>query len=77
LLNLTLKGVDIFIKRSQTNKQETYWNNYDLVIWKENSDGFYDQKGMFRKDTWGIAETISVDNNGIWKLPTKYVRYFK
>lgn len=77
MLNLTLKGVDIFIKRSTTKKQESYWNNYDLVIWKKNSNGFYDEKGMFRKDTWGIAETISVDSDGIWKLPTRYVRYFK
>ncbi len=77
MLNLTLKGVDIFIKKSQTNKQETYWNNYDLIIWHKNSDGFFNKQGIFRKDQWGIAETISVDNDGIWKLPTKYVRYFK
>lgn len=77
MLNLTLKGVEVFIKRSQTKKQESFWDNYDLMIWKEDSGGFTDINGMFRKDNWGIAERVSVNKDGIWKLPKKYVRYFK
>lgn len=77
MLNLTLKGVEVFIKRSQTRKQESFWDNYDLMIWKEDSGGFTDINGMFRKDNWGIAERVSVNKDGIWKLPKKYVRYFK
>lgn len=77
MLNLTLKGVEVFIKRSQTNKQESYWDNYDLIIWKEDSGGFTSIKGMFRRDHWGIAERVSVNKDGVWKLPKKYVRYFK
>jgi hypothetical protein len=77
MLNLTLKGVEVFIKRSQTNKQESYWDNYDLMIWKEDSGGFTSVKGMFRRNNWGIAERVSVSKDGVWKLPKKYVRYFK
>lgn len=77
MLNLTLKGVDVFIKRSVTKSQESYWDNYDLVIWNKDKGGYTSTKGMYRKDEWGTAETISVDNNGIWKLPKKYVKYLK
>lgn len=77
MLNLTLKGVEVFIKRSQTKNQETYWNNYDLMIWKKDLGGFTSQSGMFRKDNWGKAEIIPVGSDGIWKLPSKYVKYFK
>jgi hypothetical protein len=77
MLNLTLKGVEVFIKRSQTKSQESYWDNYDLLIWKETSGGFTNIKGMFRKDQWGVTERIAVNEQGIWKLPTKYVKHFK
>lgn len=77
MLNLTLKGVDVFIKRSGTKSQESYWDNYDLVIWNKDKGGYTSLKGMYRKDEWGTAEKISVDNNGIWKLPSKYVKYLK
>lgn len=77
MLNLTLKGVEVFIKKSQTNRQESFWDNYDLMIWKKDSGGYTSIKGMYRKDNWGIAERVSVNNEGIWKLPAKYVRYFK
>jgi hypothetical protein len=77
MLNLTLKGVDVFIKKSKTKTQESFWNNYDLVIWKKDNGGYTNTKGLYRKDQWGTAEKISVDKNGIWKLPFKYVKHFK
>jgi len=77
VLNLTLKGVEVFMKRSKTKSQESFWENYDLLIWKQSAGGFTDTKGMFRKNQWGVAERISVNENGIWKLPIKYVRHFK
>lgn len=77
VLNLTLKGVEVFIERSKTKNQESYWDNYDLMIWKSDHSGFTNIKGLFRKNKWGVAERISVDEKGIWKLPTKYVKHFK
>jgi len=77
LLHLTEKGVEIFIKRSQTKLQESFWNNYDLVIWKKDIGGYTDVKGMYREDAWGKAEKISVSREGIWELPKRYVKYFK
>jgi hypothetical protein len=77
VLNLTLKGVEVFMERSRTKSQESFWENYDLLIWKQSAGGFTDVKGMFRKDQWGVTERIPVNENGIWKLPVKYVRHFK
>lgn len=77
MLSLTEKGVEIFIERSQTKSQESFWNNYDLVIWEKNIGGYTDISGMYRKGAWGKAEKISVNREGIWKLSKKYVKYFK
>ena len=77
MLHLTLKGVEVFIERSKTKTQESFWNNYDLVIWNKDQGGYTDVKGMYRNDAWGKAEKVSVNEKGIWKLPKKYVKYFK
>jgi hypothetical protein len=77
VLNLTLEGVEVFMRRYNTSNQESYWDNYDLVIWKKDKNGFTSIKGLFRKDNWGVSEKISVDQNGMWRLPKKYVRHFK
>jgi hypothetical protein len=75
MLNLTELGVEVFIKKAKN--VTPYWDNYDLVIWRKDSGGFTNIKGMFKENSWGIAERIAITDNGIWKLPTKYVRNFK
>jgi len=77
MLKLNQNGVEVFIKRYNKNNQESFWQNYNLFIWKKNSTGFTDKKGMYRNNTWGIAEIVPVNDNGIWDLPKKYVKYFK
>lgn len=75
MLNLTERGIEIFIKRAKN--VSPFWDNYDLIIWRKDHSGYTNINGMFKNDSWGIAERISVNTNGIWKLPKKYVRYFK
>lgn len=76
MLTLTPLGVDIFINMAKTKTQDPFWDNYDLVIWNKNASGYSDKKGMFRKE-WGLAEIIPVNKDGLWKLPKRYVKYFK
>jgi len=76
LLNLTELGVEVFIKRSSSKNVYSFWNNYSLVIWKKNNSGFTNKNGLF-KNGWGIAEEFAINNDGLWKLPTKYVKNFK
>jgi hypothetical protein len=75
MLNLTERGVEIFINKAKN--IQPFWHNYDLIIWRKDSSGFTNTNGMFKDNSWGIAEVVSVDSNGIWKLPKKYVRHFK
>ena len=77
MLHLNTQGVEVFIKRSKSNTVEPFWDNYDLVVWKKDSSGFTNFKGMFRKNSWGITEKFSVNDKGTWVLPKKYVKYFK
>ena len=74
MLKLNEIGVNLLIKRAKD--VTPYWDNYDLVIWKKDPSGFTSIKGLF-KNTWGIAEKISVNSEGVWELPKKYVKYFK
>ena len=70
-----MQGVEVFIKRFQNKNQESFWDNYDLIIWKNNPNAYTDKHGMFR-NSWGISEKVIVNDQGIWKLPKKYVKYF-
>jgi len=77
MLTLTERGVDIFSKRYNSLKQESFWKNYDLVIWEKDPNAFFNIKGIFRNDAWGKAEVFTVNQKGNWVLPKKYVKYFK
>lgn len=77
MLNLNHRGVEIFINRFNNNKQESFWEGYNLFIWKKNQNGYTDKKGLYRKNSWGIAEKIELNTDGTWRLPKHYVKYFK
>lgn len=65
------------MKRYRSNLQESFWENYDLVIWNKNNNGFTNIKGLFRNNSWGLMDKISINDQGIWKLSKKYVKYFR
>jgi hypothetical protein len=67
MLHLYENGVEILRKKL----------NYNLIIWKKDSGGFSNTKGVYRNNNWGIAHEFSVTSKGTWELPLKYVRYFK
>ena len=51
MLNLTELGVEVFIKKAKN--VTPFWDNYDLVIWKKDINGFTNVKGMFKENAWG------------------------
>lgn len=77
MLCLTEKGVDVFIKRYQNNHQESFWDNYDLFIWNKNHKGYTSVNGLFKNNSWGLVDKVSINNQGTWKLSKKYVKYFR
>lgn len=77
MLHLYENGVEVLRKRLNSSKLESYWDNYDFIVWKKDHGGFSNAKGVFRNNSWGIADTFSITIKGTWTLPPKYVRYFK
>jgi hypothetical protein len=77
MLKLNVKGVEVFIKKSRSKQRESFWNNYDLIIWNKNHMGFYSKSGMFRNNSWGISEIFPISDDGIWEMPVRYVKYFQ
>lgn len=77
LLSLTELGVEVFIKKSQLKNSDVFWDNYSLIVWKKNNLGYTNPNGSFRKNQWGIVEKFAVQDDGVWKLPVKYVKHFK
>lgn len=77
MLHLYEHGVEILRKRISSKNVDTYWENYNFIIWEKNQGGYSNTKGVFRNNTWGVANTISLSKNGTWILPLKYVKYFK
>ena len=76
MIYLNERGVDVFINKYQSLTKKAYWDNYDLIIWKKNHNGFFNVKGLF-KNSWGIADTVSINKKGMWVLPKYYVKYFQ
>lgn len=77
MLHLNPLGVEVLIDKLKTTNIDSYWENYDFILWRKDSSGYSSIKGLFRKNAWGVAEKFSITNNGTWVLPKKYVRYFK
>ena len=77
MLNLNLKGAELFVRKAQSSRVHIFWENYDLMIWNKNNSGFYSKKGMFKNSAWGLTERFTVNEDGVWKLPIKYVKVFK
>ncbi len=77
MLHLYENGLEILKKRISGKSAEAYWDNYDFIIWHKDSNGYLNTNGVFRNNSWGIAKNISVNDQGVWVLPIKYVRYFK
>lgn len=77
MLHLYENGVEILRKKLNNKKFESYWNNYNFIVWKKDQGGFSSTKGVYRNNSWGIADEFSVSTEGTWDLPLKYVRYFK
>jgi hypothetical protein len=77
VLVLTPKGVDVFIKRFSSKDRQSYWDNYNLIIWKKNPTGFSNKNGLFKNNSWGISENFPISTDGTWKMSDKYVKYFK
>ncbi len=77
MIHLYENGVEILRKKIKNKNIDTYWENYNFIIWEKNNGGYSNTSGVFRNNSWGIVKTISVNEDGTWIIPLAYVRYFK
>lgn len=77
MLTLNEKGVNVIIKRINNKGLKSFWINYDLIIWEKNISGYFLQNGLFMNNIWGTSIKFKINNDGLWRLPKQYVKYFK
>jgi len=68
-------GIIVIPRRN--GQRESFWNNYDLLIWNKDHNGYTSVNGLFKNNSWGLVDRISISNQGTWKLSKKYVKYFR
>jgi hypothetical protein len=62
---LDLNQAENFVRKTPN----TWWENYDIVIWNPSPGGWSKKNGRFHNNQWGIAKRIVVTNDGLWKVP--------
>jgi hypothetical protein len=77
MLVLNEKGVDVIIKKINKNGLKSFWNNYSLVVWEKDISGYFLVNGMFMDNLWGTSSEFKINNDGLWRMPKQYVKYFK
>lgn len=72
--NLDYKSAHRFVREQRSLGNSVRWDGWDMVFWKPTRHGFTSVNGSFYKDRWGVESRISVDSNGVWKVPNKNVK---
>jgi len=62
---LNLEQAELFVK---TNKN-SWWENYDIILWRQNPGAWSKKNGLMRDGKWGIAKRIKISNEGTWSIP--------
>lgn len=70
---LNYDTVDTFVSEQVAKGNNVSWHGWDLVFWKENSNGFNDKHGALRNGKWGVRAIVEPDSSGLWRIPVKYV----
>ena len=63
---LNLEQAELFVN----NNKSAWWENYDIIVWKENPGAWSKKNGLMRNGKWGNASRIPVSNNGTWRIPS-------
>ena len=62
---LNLEQAELFVNKNVN----AWWENYDIVIWRENSGAWSKQSGLMKNGKWGIVKRIKISNDGTWRIP--------
>lgn len=56
-------------KYVDTQGDNVFWDQWDIVVFKPAAIGFKRSNGMYRNGTWGLAHRIKVTDRGTWRVP--------
>lgn len=62
---LNLDQAELFVK-ANTN---VWWENYDIIIWRENPGAWSKKNGLMRDGKWGFSKKINISDEGTWRIP--------
>jgi hypothetical protein len=62
---LDLDQAELFVKTNIN----SWWDNYDIIIWKESPGAWSKKSGLIKNGKWGIAKRIPISNDGNWRIP--------
>lgn len=62
---LNLEQAELFVKTNVN----AWWENYDIVIWKQNPGAWSKKNGLMRDGKWGVSRRIKINNDGTWRIP--------
>jgi hypothetical protein len=63
---LSLEEAELYVQHTNN----AWWENYDLIVWKQNPGAWSKKNGMMRNGKWGNALRIPVSKEGTWRMPT-------
>lgn len=63
-----------FVREQRRAGNDVRWEGWTMIFWKPTHYGYSSVNGAFRNRRWGVESRISVDDNGLWKVPARNVK---
>jgi hypothetical protein len=73
----TLNDAEKFVSRQKKLDNNVWWENYDIVFFREAPQGVYSKDGAFHNGTWGFKNRASVNSEGKWEIDWRNVKRVK
>jgi len=66
-------NADDFVADQVSKNSDVSWDGWDLLFYSANPNGFNDKNGVFKNGQWGVQARVVVSDDGLWKIPAKYI----
>lgn len=55
---------------------DSYWDGWVLNLWRKDRNAYTDPGGAFRNGSWGHNYRVEPNEDGLWKVPSRYVKRY-
>jgi hypothetical protein len=70
-VKFSYEQIHAFVEKNKSNG--FFWDGYDVIKWSPGHNGFVKENGMYRNGKWGYSHRFTLNDDGTWSLPNKYV----